>query len=92
MHFTLLGSTELSGEAWWSTDENELRSPALHEEEAGRSRLCSWIWFNMSSPHNNSSRHGKKLASDISCLADMYYSLLLEKCKQLSYEFAEKIT
>jgi len=31
----------------------------------------------------------KDLASHISCLADMYYGLPLEKCKQLEYEFAE---
>ena len=26
----LLGSTELSEKAWWSTDENEFRSPDLN--------------------------------------------------------------
>jgi len=34
----------------------------------------------------------KDLASHISCLADTHYGLSLEKCKQLAYEFAEKIT
>ena len=32
----------------------------------------------------------KDLASHIRYLADMYYSLSLEKCKQLEYELAEK--
>jgi len=27
----LLGSTELSEKAWWSTDENELRSPVIEQ-------------------------------------------------------------
>jgi len=31
----------------------------------------------------------KDLASHISCLADLYYGLLLEICKQLEYELAE---
>jgi len=32
----------------------------------------------------------KDLACHISCLADMYCSLSLEKCKQQAYEVAEK--
>jgi len=31
----------------------------------------------------------KDRASHMNCLADMYYGLPLEKCKQLEYKFAE---
>jgi len=35
----LLGSTELSEKAWWSTDENELKSPVLH--------CCSFFYLDI---------------------------------------------